>query len=276
MISVIRVFYIIALVLYSISAIAYIRDFSKRAPRDLRKRRVVFINYGALFQLISLVMYSIYLRQAPFLGMFQGFTFASFVLAALFLMIFRAAESEVSGGLIVVPLICLFAFVGIFTPLDQVNNPLLSTSPWFILHATAGLFSYGAFAIAFAAAILYLLLHREIKSKRLGRVFDRLPSLGELDHLTYLSVTIGFIALTVSIAFGMAWTQIRLGKLLQLDTKEIITFVNWLIFAMYLHSRISGTWRGKKSAWLVIVGFSVLLFNFFFVTVVLSRTHSFL
>jgi ABC-type transport system involved in cytochrome c biogenesis permease subunit len=275
MIIVIRVFYAISLILYSASAICYIRTFSGKAPQTSRLR-VFLVNYGALFQLLGLVMYTVYLRQAPFLGIYQGFTFASLILALLFLLIFRATQREVSCGLIVVPLICLFSFTGLFTTLERTADPLLAPNPLFIMHASAGLFSYGAFAIAFTTSILYLLLHREIKSKRLGRLFDRLPSLEELDHLTYLAVAIGFLSLAVAIAFGMAWTYDRLGKLLQFDFKEIVTFINWLVFAMYLHTRLSGTWHGKRAAWLVIIGFSLVLFNFFFVTLVLSRTHYYL
>jgi len=275
MLIVIRVFYAVALILYLISAAGYIRAFWRRMPQE-RKRRVVLVNYGVIFTFLGLIMYTIYLRQAPFLGMFQGFAFASFVLAVLFLLVTRGLENEVSVGLIVLPLICLFQIIGVFTPLHRVEDPLLEPSPLFILHASVALFSYGAFAIAFAASVLYLLLHREIKSKHLGTFFQRLPSLGELDHLTYLSVTIGFIALTVSIAMGMAWTQVRLGKLLQLDTKEIITFINWVIFALYLHSRYSHGWRGKRAAWLAIMGFGVVIFNFLVVTILLSVTHSYL
>jgi ABC-type transport system involved in cytochrome c biogenesis permease subunit len=207
--------------------------------------------------------------------MFQGFSFAGFVLAVLFLFISRSVESDLGVGVIVIPLICVFSLIGIFTPLVRVSDPLLSPSPWFIVHASIALFSYGAFGIGFATSILYLQLHGEIKSKRLGNFFSRLPSLGELDHLTYLSVSIGFVGLTVAIATGMVWTQIRLGKLLQLDAKELITFVNWLIFAFYLHSRVSHGWRGRRAAWMAIAGFLVLLFNFLIVTVAFSRTHSY-
>ncbi|MEA1996388.1 MAG: cytochrome c biogenesis protein CcsA [Gemmatimonadota bacterium] len=285
MLTVIRVFYLIALVFYSISAYSHIRAFSGKPLHPQRPTThptttgwgsVVWISYGALFQFLGLVMYTVYLRQAPFVGMFQGFTFASFMLALLFLIVSRPGRSEAAGGLIVVPLVCIFALIGLFTPLSRVHDPQLQAGLFFILHASTGLLSCGAFAISFAGAVCYLLLHHEIKSKRLGRFFERLPSLDELDHLTYLSVYIGFVALTVAIASGMAWTRLRAGTLLQLDIKETITFINWLIFAFYLHSRISGGWRGKRAAWLVIAGFAVAFFNFLIVTAVLSRTHSFL
>ncbi|MBN2290037.1 MAG: cytochrome c biogenesis protein CcsA [Candidatus Glassbacteria bacterium] len=275
MLIAIRVFYTIALGLFAAGTVIYLRAFSQRVPGPRRPRALV-VSYGVLFQLIGLAMYTIYLHQAPFLGMFQGLVFASFVLGLLFLMTARVLEDERSVGIIILPLICLFQLSGIFTPLEYVDDPSLSPNPWFILHASVALFSYGAFCISFAAAVLYLLLHRQIKGKHLGRIFERLPSLGELDYLTYRSVSIGFIGLTLSIAFGMVWTQLHLGKLLQGDSKEIITLVNWMVYALYLHSRFYRGWQGKRSAVLAILGFVVLIFNFVFVTVLLSRTHAYL
>jgi len=275
MLIAIRVFYAIALLLFALGTIIYFRALSQRVAGP-RRPRAMTVSYGILFQLIGLVMYTIYLGQAPFLGLFQGFVFASFVLALLFLLTTRVLEDERSVGIIVLPLIFLFQLVGIFTPLEYVDDPSLSPNPWFILHASGALFSYGAFAISFAAAMLYLLLHRQIKGKHLGRIFERLPSLGELDYLTYRSITIGFIALTLSIVFGIVWTQVHLGKLLQGDSKEIFTFINWIVYALYLHSRFYKGWQQKRSAVLAILGFAILIFNFVFVTVLMSKTHGYL
>ena len=275
MLIVIRAFYLVSLLLYTVSAVGYIRAFASRAPSPGRNKPAA-MSYGVLLHLLGLVTYSVYLGQAPFLGMFQGFSFAAFGLAALFILIFRSVDNDVAVGMVVMPLVAIFALIGLFTPLEVVHDELLTASPWFILHASVALLSYGAFAIPFAASVLYILLHKEIKSKHLGRFFERLPSLDELDHLTYFSVTIGFVALTVSIATGVVWTLIRLGKLLQMDAKEIITFINWLIFALYLHSRYYGRWRGKRAAWLAIAGFAVIILNFVVVTLLLSKTHAYM
>jgi ABC-type transport system involved in cytochrome c biogenesis permease subunit len=275
MLIVIRVSYIIALAAYLAAAAVYIRSFSSGAD-GARRRRVAFVLCGMAFQLGGLLAYAVFLRQAPFLGMLQGFVFASFVMAALFLLVYRQLEDERSLGIVVAPMIFAFQMAGVFTPLEYIDDPSLRANPWFVAHASVALFSYGAFGLSFASAVLYLLLHRQLKSKRLGRLFERLPSLGELDYLTYLAVTIGFVALTVSIITGMAWTQVLTGRLLQGDPKEFATLANWLIYALYLHSRLYGTWRGKRSAVLALVGFGMLISNFVLVTVWLSKTHFFL
>lgn len=274
MLIALRIFYALAFVLYLAAAWHYIRSFGARntSPR----RRLALLHYSMLIQLIAIVMYTIYLRQAPFSGLFQAFNFSSFVLTALFVLMFRTVEDDRSTGMIIIPLSALFQLLGLFTPLTPVSDPSLVPNPWFILHAALGLFAYAAFSIAFATAVLYILLHREIKSRRPGRFFERLPSLGELDHLTWRGVAIGFSALTTSIAFGMLWSYMRNGHLLQLDPKEIISLANWVLYAFYLHSRFNRGWRGKRAAWLCIAGFALLLVNFILVTLVLSSTHAYL
>jgi ABC-type transport system involved in cytochrome c biogenesis permease subunit len=277
MLIVIRVFYIVAFVLYALAAGAYLRDFrSSGTGGDVRRTRLWTIRLGVLLHFVGLAACAFYLRQAPFMGILQGFGFASWILAMMFLHISHSFEDETSVGMVIMPLAALFAIPGLFATLAKVTDPLLSSNPWFILHACIALYGYGAFTIAFTGAALYLILHREIKSKRLGTVFQRLPSLDQLDYMTYMSVTLGFVALTVSIITGMVWTMLRLGKLLQFDIKEVITFANWLIYAFYLHSRYSGRWRGRCAAWLVILGFAVVLFNFLVVTVLLSSTHAYI
>lgn len=277
MLTVIRVFYIAAFAFYATAAGAYLRDFlSRGSGSDVRGARLWMIRFGVLLHFVGLAACVFYLRQAPFMGILQGFGFGSWVLAAMFLRISRSFEDATSVGMVIMPLAALFALPGMFAPLAKVTDPLLSSSPWFILHASVALFGYGAFTVAFAGAVLYLILHREIKSKRLGNVFQRLPPLDQLEHMTYMSVTVGFVAFTISIITGMVWTMLRLGMLLQFDIKEIVTFANWLIFAFYLHSRHNGRWRGRRAAWLVILGFVVIVINFLLVTVLLSSTHAYI
>ncbi len=277
MLIVIRVFYIAAFVLYTLAAGAYLRDFCGRGTgAEARRARLWTVRLGVLLHFVGLAACAFYLRQAPFMGILQGFGFASWILAMMFLHTSHGFEDETGIGMVLMPLAAVFAIPGLFSALAKVSDPLLSSNPWFIIHASIALYSYGAFAVAFTGAALYLILHREIKSKRLGNMFQRLPSLDQLDHMTYLSVALGFVALTISIITGMVWTMVRLGMLLQFDIKEIITFANWLIFAFYLHSRYSGRWRGRRAAWLVILGFLVTLFNFIVVTVWLSSTHAYI
>ncbi|MEA2063625.1 MAG: cytochrome c biogenesis protein CcsA [Gemmatimonadota bacterium] len=275
MFIIIRGFYTIAALLFATGSVIYFRDFTHRVPGPRRPRTMV-VGYAILFQAIALAMYAVYMRQVPFQGLFQGFSFAAFVLAILFLTTTRVLADERPIGIIVLPLVCIFQAVGIFTPLEYVADPSLGSHPWFVLHAALGLFSYGAFVIAFASAALFLVLHRQLKTKRLGRFFERLPSLDELDYLTCRSVVTGLVALTLSIACGMVWTQVRTGRPLQGDPKEIITLINWAIYAFYLHSHYYRNWRGRRASWIAIAGFVLLLFNFVLVTVLFSRTHAYL
>ena len=276
MLIVIRVFLAISVVLYAAAAVSYIRAFSSKGPDSRGRRgRLIAVRLGVLIQFIGLAATVFYLHQAPFMGIYQGFGFSAWLLAMMYLHITHVLENDTSVGMVLMPLVSLFAIPGLFAELARVSDPLLSSSPWFILHVCIALYSYAAFTVAFAAAVLYLALHREIKSKRLGNIFQRLPSLDQLDHLIYTSVAAGFVALAVSMITGIVWTVLRLGTLLQMDIKEVITIANWIFYAFYLHSRHSGRWRGRRAAWLAIIGFLFLMFNFLVITQ-LSGTHSYI
>src|SRR3989339_2058874 len=103
MLITIKIFYTLAFLLYSTASGMYIRAFGQRNAGP-RRGRVTILQYAMLLQFIGIVMYTIYLGQAPFSGLFQGLTFSSFVLALLFILVFRPVEDDRSAGMIVIPL----------------------------------------------------------------------------------------------------------------------------------------------------------------------------
>ncbi len=201
-------------------------------------RRLALLGYALLFQSMGMVMYTIYLGQAPFSGMFQGYTFAWFILALLYLLIFRRAEGEAFLGMIVGPLVCLFSLVGIFTPLERVHDPVAGTPDPLVRAACLG----GAgratalFGIAFATAVLYLCCTGK-SSPSAWAGFSKAalaggagpPDLAGGDYRLHRPDS------GDRVRDGL--DQVRAGRLLQFDAKEIITLADWVLFAFYLHSR---------------------------------------
>ena len=275
MLTVIRVFNVAAFIIYSAAAVIYIRDFVRNRD-DQRKARVAVLCTGILIEFIAVVMYTVYLGQAPFVGMIQSFSFAACILSLIFIFSTRNLNGEKAVGALTIQLVALFQLGGVLMPLSVVTSPELRPDPWFIGHVSLALFANGAFTMAFASALLYLLLHKQIKAKRLGWLFERLPPLDELDFMTYRLVGLGFITLTLSILTGLIWNQLTAGKIIQGDIKEVATFFIWLVYALYFHSRFHRGWSGRRSAMLVIGGFIFLLINFTLITVFLSHTHRYI
>lgn len=133
--------------------------------------------------------------------------------------------------------------------------PALQNSPLLTLHVFTAALAYGAAAIAFGAAVMYLI---EPKVKWQG-----LPKPAMLDEIGYKAVVITFPLLTIMIILGAIWANIAWGRYWSWDPKETAALVTWLIYGAYLHARVVRGWRGQKAAWLLVAGFVAILFTYF-------------
>ena len=136
----------------------------------------------------------------------------------------------------------------------------LAASP-FILSALVG----GIFA-----NLLYLLLlWRRQDLERL------LPDREALDRITYKTICVAFPLLTLMIAAGAYWANRAWGSYWNWDPKETWAAITWLVYAGYLHMRITRGWRGRRAAYFAILGFAVVMFTFFGVTYLLPGLHAY-
>ena len=151
---------------------------------------------------------------------------------------------------------------GMYPSLDAegLYQTSLAASP-FILSALVG----GIFA-----NLLYLLLlWRREDLERL------LPDAEALDRITYRTICIAFPLLTLMIAAGAYWANRAWGSYWNWDPKETWAAITWLVYAGYLHMRITRGWRGRRAAYFAILGFAVVMFTFFGVTYLLPGLHAY-
>ncbi len=102
-----------------------------------------------------------------------------------------------------------------------------------------------------------------------------MPSAGDLDRLTYKTIGLAFPLLTLMIAAGAYWANRTWGSYWSWDPKETWALITWLVYAGYLHMRITRGWRGRRAAYFAILGFVVVLFTFFGVTYLLPGLHAY-
>jgi cytochrome c-type biogenesis protein CcsB len=153
-------------------------------------------------------------------------------------------------------------------------SPLLQ-NVWLMVHVIFIFAGNGVFAVAFLAGVMYLLQERQIKSKRLGHLYHRLPALEVLDALSYNCLILGFPLLTLGMLSGSIFAQYTLGTFWRWDPKEVWSLITWLLYAALLHGRLVSGWRGRRSALISIVGFLVLIFSFLGVNFLVKGYHSF-
>jgi cytochrome c-type biogenesis protein CcsB len=195
-------------------------------------------------------------------------------LVAVFLLLNWRYPIKVLGAL-VAPLAALLVSGSLILPPGQGTVSPLLQGFWVTVHISLTLLGYAALALAFLGGIFYLIQERQIKAKKFGFFYRRLPSLSQLDTLNYWCLTIGFPLLTGGIISGSLYAQHTMGRFWSWDPKEILTLLAWLIYAVLLHERLTVGWRGRRAAWLAICGFLVLVCTFVGASLWLTGYHSF-
>lgn len=159
-------------------------------------------------------------------------------------------------ALVVLPVI--LAMLVYATTLSYEANPLvpaLQNSPLLTLHVFTAALAYGAAVIAFGAGVMFLLAPRVR--------WHGWPKQDTLDELGYKAVIVTFPLLTIMIILGAIWANVAWGRYWSWDPKETAALVTWFIYGAYLHARIVRDWRGKRAAWLLVIGFFAILFTYF-------------
>ena len=130
----------------------------------------------------------------------------------------------------------------------------------------------------FFGTILYVFI-RLISRRSITQIIQPLVKRVDLtlvDEIGYRSVLIGFPIFTLgALIFAMMWAQIAWGRYWGWDPKEVWALITWLFYAAFLHLRLSKGWEGKKSAWLAIVGFGIVMFNLVAVNLIIAGLHSY-
>ncbi|MBM4289384.1 MAG: c-type cytochrome biogenesis protein CcsB, partial [Deltaproteobacteria bacterium] len=185
----------------------------------------------------------------------------SWTLVAAFLFLNWRHPVKVLGALLT-PLAWLLVYGSWILPHPGEIPPLLQ-SFWLTFHIGAVFLGNATFTLAFLGGILYLVQERQLKTKKFGFFYKRLPSLETLDALNYYCINVGFPLLTLGIVSGSLYAQYTLGAFWQWDPKETMTLIAWLLYAGLLHARLVAGWRGRRAALMAIAGFLVLLATFF-------------
>ncbi|HZG55442.1 cytochrome c biogenesis protein CcsA [Paenibacillus sp.] len=98
----------------------------------------------------------------------------------------------------------------------------------------------------------------------------------DLDEITYRAIAIGFPIFTLgALIFAMIWAHIAWNRFWGWDPKEVWALVTWLFYSVYLHLRLGRGWHGRRSAWLAVVGFVVVLFTLIGVNLIIAGLHSY-
>lgn len=167
-------------------------------------------------------------------------------------------------------LVSMKSFVGLDKPLFETpgwmkgvnSGRKLNTIFWSLL---SGVLLYG---------FLRLILRRPLGAAIQPIMKDLDPD--DLDEISYRTIAIGFPLFTLgALVFAMIWAKIAWSRFWGWDPKEVWALITWLFYSVYLHLRLSRGYIGKRSAWLAVIGFLVVLFTLIGVNLVIAGLHSY-
>lgn len=259
--------------LFNLSFAAYLVALLIAVINLLRNRRLlnvcvwVCLGSGLLLQTVYMGVRWVAAGRAPFSNMFESLVLFAWALVAVSLGISRRVKLPVLGAATALMGCLVLAYASTFSSEIRPLMPALQSN-WLTFHVFTCFLGYGGFAISFMASIAYIVVART-KSKALPATRD------VLETAMAETISFGFLFLTIGIITGAVWANSAWGTYWSWDPKETWSLITWLIYAAFLHCRFMRGWRGKRAAWISIIGFLSVLFTYLGVNFLLSGLHSY-
>lgn len=233
-----------------------------------------------LLHLAADVMRGIAAGRVPWANMYEFAMTGTLIIMAVFLIVLTRVDLRFLGTFVTGLVLVLLGVAALNFYVEIAPLPPALQSAWLVIHVFVATLGTGFFALGFALSAVQLMQFRreglaaQGKAMRL-KFLATLPSAETLENLSYRVNIIGFILWTFTLMAGSIWAEAAWGRYWGWDTKEVWTFIIWVIYAGYIHARATRGWRGSRSAWLAIIGFSAVLFNFGIVNVFFKGLHAY-
>ena len=250
------------------------------ARRNTARVAVALTVLGALIHAAAVITRGLAAHRVPWGNMYEFCTTGALVVAVVFLLVLLKRDLRFLGTFVLglVLIMMMVATIGFPTPVAHLIPALQSY--WLIIHVSVAVIASALFTLTFAMSVLQLLqADRETKiraggTSKLG--FLRIvPSAQSLENFSYRINAVAFVLWTFTLMAGSVWAEQAWGRYWGWDTKEVWTFVIWVVYAGYLHARATRGWTGTRAAWLSIVGYLCVVFNFTIVNVYFAGLHSY-
>lgn len=275
-----RIIVIAALTIYSVAFLVLTWSLTIKAgakkqtsplANKLDKIGFALMWVGVIAHFIGVLTRGIAAQRVPWANMYEFSVTGSFVvtfiyLVAVFWKDVKFIASFVSGFVVLI--------IGTANTLYYVQVESLMPALqdyWLVIHVSVAILATAFFMIAAAlAGILILKTTKRFKKMNILKVF---PAVDKLERLSYQFNIIGFILWSFTLIAGAIWADKAWHRFWGWDTKEVWTFIIWTIYAAYLHATTTRGWEGRKAAWLTLIGFTAILFNFTIVNLYFKGLH---
>lgn len=230
---------------------------------------------GWLVHVAAVILRGVAQGFVPWANMFEFSLTSSAIVAGVFVVIQRWQNLKFLGVYITgFTLITLgVGTVNFYVPVKPLPDAL--DSYWLIIHVFVASLATALFAIGAGLSVAQLLQARREAGKKTLRLLETFPDAVKLENLAYLVTVVAFVFWTFTLMAGSIWAERAWGRYWGWDTKEVWTFIIWVVYAGYIHARATRGWRGARSAWLALIGFSAVMFNYTIVNLFFKGLHSY-
>jgi cytochrome c-type biogenesis protein CcsB len=249
-------------------------EVAAKAKRSFSARLgMIFTVMAWLLHVGGTVLRGVAAGRVPWANMFEFTLTATAIIIGVFLVMQFWQDLQFLGAYVTG---FVLVFLGVATTnfyVDVVPLPPALQSYWLVIHVFVASLGTGFYGLGAALSIVQLIQAR--RASRGLNAIGAVPTAERLEALAYRLIVVGFVFWTFTLIAGSIWAEHAWGRYWGWDTKEVWTFIVWVIFAGYIHARATRGWRGSRSAVLAIIGFSAVLFNFTIVNVYFHGLHSY-
>jgi ABC-type transport system involved in cytochrome c biogenesis permease subunit len=248
---------ILVAVFYAFLAAQYLMLLFRRAP--LRPRMHVFGFRGVIaLTTLFLIVRSLSQARCPFGNVFEALMFLIWLITIFYLFLEKHTR-EPWPGVLIVPLCAVFAAVSMALVNSTEPLPAPFKSPLFPFHVFSTLCAYVFFFLSFIASVLYLKQFSDIKRKRQGLLYGRVPALEDVGHYIHTSALIGWALLAAGIIIGVVWMRDQKVPLEKVIIKVLATGIVFCVYSALLIVRKVRREDPRKLALISIAGFACIV-----------------
>jgi cytochrome c-type biogenesis protein CcsB len=236
---------------------------------------------GFLLHLTAVVTRGLAEHRVPWGNMYEFIAAIALMAVAVLIAAAVRFRAYYLGLFVLLPVVLALALdvTVIYTPAGSLVPAL--NSYWLEIHVTAMIVASGLYIVGAVVTVLYLLADRSERRaaaglpSRLSGLMMHLPETTVLDRLSYRSILFAFPVWTFGVMCGAIWADHAWGRYWGWDPKETWSFITWVVYAGFLHARATAGWRGRKAAYIHLVGFCCLMFNLVGINLWVTGLHSY-
>jgi cytochrome c-type biogenesis protein CcsB len=220
----------------------------------------------------------------PLSNLYESLLFLDWCLLFILIVAETKTKTKLLGAVLLPIVVLIISFASLILPTQmQQAAPLVPAlqSNWLMMHVSMMMLSYATLILGSLLSILFLVIQKftntsgKITVAKKDIAQTKIQLLENIDTWSYRTIGLGFPFLTIGIIAGAVWANEAWGSYWSWDPKETWALITWLIFAAYIHARLTKGWIGEKAALLGSIGFIIVWICYLGVNFLGQGLHSY-